>query len=191
MAEPVADRAGMKLPGAGTYFCRPMLRIGKLVATHGVQGDLILAHITGKAGWLKVGDVLFVALRKGSNIPHFVSKIRRENEEEIILHLEDTDTPESARMLVGKDAFVAEQVLATVSQDSPLLWIGFEAIDEKEGSLGPVDDVYQTAQQWLATVHIQGKEVLLPLVDQTLKKIDIPNRKLYLSLPHGLLEVYA
>ncbi|MBS1615067.1 MAG: 16S rRNA processing protein RimM [Bacteroidetes bacterium] len=168
-----------------------MLRIGKLVATHGVQGDLILTHITGKTGWLKAGDVLFVALRKGSHIPYFISKIKRDQEEEIILHLEDTDLPETAKMLVGKEVFVEEKVLATIGQDSPLLWIGFEAIDEQAGSLGPVEDVYQTAQQWLATVHFRGKEALLPLIDQTLLKIDIPNRKLYLSIPEGLLEVYA
>lgn len=168
-----------------------MLRIGKLVATHGVGGDLVLTHITGKKGWIKAGDALFVALRQGSRIPHFVSKIKSEQEGEIVLHFEDTDSPEAARLLVGKEVFADEAVLATAGQDSPLLWIGFEAIDEKTGSLGPVEDIYQTAQQWLATVRINGKEALLPLIEQTLKKVDIKNRKLFLDMPDGLLDVYA
>jgi 16S rRNA processing protein RimM len=168
-----------------------MLRIGKLVATHGVGGDLILTHITGRQGWLKAGDVLFVALRKGSRIPHFVSKIKNEQEGEMVLHLEDTDTPEAAKLLVGKEVFANEEVLATAGADSPLLWIGFEAIDENAGSLGPVEDIYQTAQQWLATVRVNGKEALLPLIEQTLKSVDLKGRRLYLSIPEGLLDVYA
>lgn len=167
-----------------------MIRVGKLVATHGLGGDLILTHITGKKDWLKAGDVLFVALRKESYIPHFVAKIKTASAEELILHFEDTDAVEVAKKLVGKEVYVEEEVLAKTAQDSPLLWIGFEAIDETAGSLGPVEDIYQTAQQWLATVHISGKEALLPLIDQTLKGIDLKKKQLYLTLPDGLLEIY-
>jgi 16S rRNA processing protein RimM len=168
-----------------------MIRVGKLVATHGLGGDLILTHITGKKGWLKPGDALFVSLRKDSYIPHFVARIKSATEEEVILHFEDTDAVEVARKLVGKEVFVEEDVLAKGGKDSPLLWIGFEAIDESAGSLGPIEDIYQTAQQWLATVRINGKEALLPLIEQTLKKVDIKKKQVFLSIPDGLLDVCA
>jgi 16S rRNA processing protein RimM len=168
-----------------------MIRVGKLVATHGLAGDLILTHVTGKKGWLKPGDTLFVALRRESYIPHFVSRIKSATEEEVILHFEETDAVEAARKLVGKEVFVEEAILAKSGQDSPLLWIGFEAIDEAAGSLGPIEDIYQTAQQWLATVRINGKEALLPLIEQTLKSIDIKKKQVHLSIPDGLLDVYA
>ena len=168
-----------------------MIRVGKLVATHGLGGDLILTHITGKKGWLKAGDSLFVAIRKESYIPYFISKVKSANEEEAVLHFEETDSVEAARKLVGKEVYVQEDVLAQSGQDSPLLWIGFEAIDEKAGSLGPIEDIYQTAQQWLATVRINGKEALLPLIEQTLKGVDIRKKQVFLTIPDGLLEVYA
>src|SRR5689334_4249272 len=97
-----------------------MIRCGKIVATHGLGGDVVLTHITGKKGWLKVGDVLFIALRKDSYIPHFVSGIKSTTEREIILHLEETESVEAARKLVGKEAFVTEEVLAKGVEDSPL-----------------------------------------------------------------------
>ena len=168
-----------------------MIRVGKLVATHGLGGDLILTHITGKRGWLKTGDALFVGLRKESYIPHFVSRIKSDTEEEVILHFEDTDAVEAAKKLVGKEVFVEEAVLAKAGQDSPLLWIGFEAIDEAAGSLGPIEDIYQTAQQWLATVRVNGKEALLPLIEQTLKKVDIKKKQVFVAMPEGLLDIYA
>ncbi len=149
-----------------------------------------MTHVTGKKGWLKAGDVLFVALRKGSHIPHFVSRIKTAGEDEIILHFDETDAVEAARKLVGKEVFVQEDILAKTALDSPLLWIGFEAIDEASGSLGPIEDIYQTAQQWLATVRIGGKEALLPIIDQTLGSVDLKKREVHLKLPDGLLDIY-
>lgn len=167
-----------------------MIRVGKIVAAHGLGGDLILTHVTGKKDWLKAGDVLFVALRKGSHIPHFISRIKSASQEEMILHLEEAESVEAAKKLVGKEIFVQDDMLAKAKLDTPLMWIGFEAIDVGEGSLGLIEDIYQTAQQWLATVRIDGKEALLPLIEQTVKKVDIKSKKLYLELPEGLLDVY-
>ncbi len=174
-----------------SYLCMLMIRVGKIVATHGLAGDLILTHVTGKKAWLKPGDVLFVAIRKGSHIPHFVSRIKSATEDEIVLHFEETEAVEAAKKLVGKEVFVAEDILAkSGAEDSPLLWIGFEAIDDTAGSLGAIEDIYQTAQQWLATIHIDGKEALLPLIDQTLKKVDLKKKQVHLTLPDGLLDIY-
>jgi 16S rRNA processing protein RimM len=168
-----------------------MIRVGKIVATHGLAGDVVVTHVTGRKGWLKADDVLFVSLVKGSFIPHFITNVKSFSEDEIILHFDETESMEAARLLVRKEVFVQEEMLMHAAQDSPLLWIGFEAIDETAGSLGAIEDIYQTAQQWLATVRINGKEALLPLIDQTLKGVDLKKKQVRLSLPDGLLDIYA
>lgn len=173
------------------YLCSYMIRVGKIAATHGLGGGVILTHNTGKKAWLKVGDVLFVALRKDSYIPHFVANIKSATAHEIIVHLEETDAVEAARKLVGKEVFVREELLTKAAVESPLLWIGFEVIDQSAGSLGAIEDIYQTAQQWLAAIRINGKEALLPLIEQTLQRVDIKKRQVFVNMPDGLLEVYA
>src|ERR1043165_5550485 len=126
-----------------------MIRIGKIVATHGLQGDVVMTHITGKQGWLKTGDVLFLALRKDSYIPFFISQVKTAGVEEFVLHLEETDSVEAARKLVGKEAYVQEEVLAKSGvAETPLLWIGFELVDTEKGSLGKIEDIFQTSAQW-------------------------------------------
>ena len=168
-----------------------MIRIGKIVATHGLGGDVIMTHVTGSKSWLKKGYVLFVALRKDSHIPFFVSNIKTATNVEMVLHLEDTDTVEAAKKLIGREVFVKDEVLAGAGAvDSPLLWIGFELQDKAHGLLGIVQDVFQTPTQWLAEVMYQGKEVLIPLVEPVLKKVDIPKKVVYVDMPEGLLEVY-
>jgi 16S rRNA processing protein RimM len=174
------------------YFCACMIRVGKIVATHGLAGDLLLTHNTGSKKWLKNGDALFVAVRKGSYIPHFVASIKGATIDDIIVHLEDIDMVEAAKKLVGKEVYLDQQVLEQSGvEDSPLLWVGFELIDENEGSIGVVKDVFQTSAQWIASVMHKGNEVLIPLVKPVLQKADMKAKRLLVSLPDGLLDVYA
>lgn len=167
-----------------------MVRIGKIVATHGLQGALILKHVAGQGNWLKKDDVLFVELRKDSHIPYFVTTAKAANDEEYIIQVEDVDTVEAAKKLVGKQVHVKEDVLKDVSADSPLLWIGFNMVDKTKGGLGPIADVVQAGPQWLATLHIEGKEVLVPLVDDIIIEVNIRNKYVRVDLPEGLIDVY-
>lgn len=167
-----------------------MIRIGKIVATHGLKGGLILTHIVGDSKWLKKGTALFVEMNKGSHIPYFVADFKATGNDEYIITLEDIDKIESAKRLVGKHAYANEDILKGYTNESPLLWIGFELIDKKAGSLGPIEDVLQTGSQWLAKLTIQKKEVLIPLIEQTIEAIDIKKKTLKVNLPEGLLEIY-
>ena len=44
--------------------------------------------------------------------------------------------------------------------------------------------------EMLAKVTIRGKEVLLPLNEQSLVKVDKKKQTVYLQLPEGLLDIY-
>jgi 16S rRNA processing protein RimM len=167
-----------------------MIRIGKIVATHGISGAVILKHMTGDSNWLKQGDVLFVELRKGSEIPYFVVSAKASNEEEYIVTVEDVVTVEAAKKLVGKQVYVKDDVLKNVKTDSPLLWIGFNLVDKEKGGLGVIEDVVQTGHQWLAKLTIEGKEVLIPLVEDMLIDVNLRNKFVRVDLPEGLIEVY-
>lgn len=167
-----------------------MIRVGKIVATHGLNGDVILTLLTAKKKWIKSGDVLFVALRKDSHIPHFVAEVKSATDKEVILRFEDTEVVEAAKKLVSKEVFVDDTLFAKAAEESPLLWIGFEAIDAKAGSLGEIEDIYQAAHQWLAQVKVNGNEALLPLIEQTLDRVDMKKKQVFLKLPDGLLDIY-
>ena len=56
-------------------------KIGKLVASHGTAGDLILQHSLGKKTTLKGLEAIFIEEQQNSFIPYFVEKasIKSEN----------------------------------------------------------------------------------------------------------------
>jgi 16S rRNA processing protein RimM len=92
-------------------------------------------------------------------------------------------------MLIGKQAYVKEDILSKYTNDSPLLWIGFNIVDKERGSVGAIEDVMQTGHQWLAKVTYEGKEVLIPLIDQMILDINVRNKFIRMELPEGLLDI--
>lgn len=167
-----------------------MIRVGKIVATHGHQGGLIFTHVVGNSKWLKNNAVLFIELNKNSYIPFFVTNYKKANPEEYIISLEDIASMEAGKKLVGKHVYVEEDILSGYADDSPLLWIGFKVMDNIKGDLGVIAYVMLTGQQWLAKIMMGDKEVLLPLVVQTIEKINLKTKTLYTKMPEGLVEMY-
>jgi 16S rRNA processing protein RimM len=167
-----------------------MIRIGKIVASHGLTGSLIMTHVVGSSTWLKKGQTLLLEMQKGSFIPYFVSQFKENGNKEYLISLEDIDKVESAKQLITKLVYVDESILSAFAKESPLLWIGFNVIDRENGDLGIISDVVNTGFQWIATVIYKKKEVIVPLTDQVLTKIDIVKKILNVTLPDGLLDIY-
>lgn len=167
-----------------------MIRVGKIVATHGVQGAVIMTHVAGDSRWMKKGDALMVEMQKGSYIPYFVDGCKAVSDTEYHVTLEEVDKVEAAKKLVGKQVYVDEELLAGYAKESPLLWIGFSITDVNTGLLGEMVDVMQTPSQWLGKIIYNDREVLIPLLNQFIKEIQVKKKRLIMELPAGLLEVY-
>jgi 16S rRNA processing protein RimM len=168
-----------------------MIRVGKIAAAHGLQGAVILTHIADKPGWLQPNMVLYLELQKGSRIPYFVQKVNDSRDGSYIIRLEDVNTIDDARKLIGKHVYVGQELLTQMVSDSPLLWIGFNIVDRRLGGLGPLEDVVNTGSQWLGQLTINGAEVLIPLVDEFIIELNQRNKFIRVDLPEGLLDVYA
>ncbi len=166
-----------------------MIRVGKIVATHGLNGTLVMTHIVANSDWLKAEQVLFVAMQKDSHIPYFVNSVKVHSASEYHIILDEVDSVEKAKKMIGKAVFVKEEILDTVATDSPLLWIGFEVIDFQKGNLGKITDIAQTGHQWVASIQYEGKEVLLPMVKPILVEVNMRNKFINMDLPDGLLEI--
>jgi 16S rRNA processing protein RimM len=167
-----------------------MIRVGKIVATHGINGSLILSHLVGNSKWLKKKHILLVEMQKGSYIPYFITQFKPNNEKEYIIELEDIDKVEVAKKLITKQVYVDESILSDLAAHSPLLWIGFSLKDSNLGTIGTIEDVIYSGNQWLAKVIYQNKEALVPLIEQFINKVNIKVKQVEVTLPDGLLEVY-
>jgi ribosomal 30S subunit maturation factor RimM len=67
-------------------------------------------------------------------------------------------------------------------------WIGFTIYD-KEQIVGIIDDIEIFPQQIMASVNINKKMVLIPLVEELITTVDENQKKLIMDLPDGILTI--
>jgi 16S rRNA processing protein RimM len=80
-------------------------------------------------------------------------------------------------------------VKKSASVSAPISLLGF-AMYEKKKLLGKVMEVIEQPTQLLLGIDMQGKEVLVPINETTLERIDHKNQKIFVVLPEGLLDIY-
>ena len=167
------------------------INIGKFVATFGVKGELILKHALGKKTALKDVEAVFVEEQKGSYLPYFVQTSKAKEEDEMFVKLEGIDTKESAHRIANKPVWLQnEDFRKLADKASPISLLGFMMFNEGE-KLGPVEEVIEQPHQVLLRITLNGKEALIPLHAETLDKVDRKKQEVHVTLPDGLLEIYA
>lgn len=166
------------------------INIGKLVATHGVRGAMVLHHNLGKKTALKGLKVFFIEELPGSFLPYFPLDMKARNEEDILVEIEGIDSKEKATRLVQKQVWLPEEEFKKYAAASaPIALLGYQVYDGKK-LLGEVLEVIEQPHQLMCRISYQQHEdILIPINEQSLVKIDKKGKKLILDLPDGLIEV--
>ena len=165
-------------------------KIGKLAATFGVEGQLVLQHNLGKKTSLKGLETIFIEEKKDSFLPYFVTSAKIKNDKETFILLEGIQSKEAAHFFVKKEVWLSEKDFKkSAAVAAPISFLGFTIINDKK-ELGEVIEVIEQPHQVLCAIMIDAKEVLIPIHENSLEKIDKKNRKLFVNLPDGLLDIY-
>ena len=165
-------------------------KIGKLAASTGLKGELVLQHSLGKKTTLKGLEAIFLEEKKDSFIPYFLQSAKIRNEKETVIKLEGVDIVEAARKLTPKEVWLtAEDFEKFAARSSPIAMLGFTIINDGE-ELGEILEVIEQPHQILCSILLNGKEALIPIHEESLEKVDQKKRKVYVTLPDGLLEIY-
>jgi 16S rRNA processing protein RimM len=99
-------------------------------------------------------------------------------------------TREAAIKLVQKEVWLPEvEFKKHVTKNAPINLLGYTIINNKE-PLGQILEVIEQPHQLLCRLEIRGREVLIPLQENTLQKADHKKREVIVQLPEGLLEIY-
>jgi 16S rRNA processing protein RimM len=165
-------------------------KIGKLAASFGLKGELVLQHSLGNKTALKGLETIFIEQGKDNFMPYFISSTNIKNDKEIFVKLEEVDTMETARKLTPKEVWITEKDFKKfAAKASPIAMLGFHLINEEE-DLGEIIEVIEQPHQILCAILLEGKEALIPIHEESLDKIDQKNRKIFVTLPDGLLDIY-
>ena len=151
---------------------------------------MIVHHNLGKKIVVSRIKVIFLEHKKDELLPYFIENIRKKGDEELYIKLEGIDSREAVSALLRRDIWLKEEeIQAHTNKSNPIRWVGYKVVDQGK-DLGSVLEIIEQPHQVLCRLEIDGKEVLIPINEQTLVKIDHQAKCLLLVLPYGLLEVY-
>lgn len=165
-------------------------KIGKIAGTHGVDGKVVIKHSLGRKCDFKDTGAIFMEERKDAFLPWFIISAKAVSEEETMLNLEGIDSKETARKFLQKEIWLAQDDFKRLAATTaPISLLGFEIV-ENEISLGIVEEVIEQPHQVLCKIIYREKEAWIPIHSETLDHIDQKKKRVTVSLPDGLLDVF-
>ncbi len=168
-----------------------LINIGKIVATFGLTGEVILKHGLGKKTNLKGVEAIFVEQTKGSQIPYFVQSSKAKTNDEMFVLLEGIASKEAGHKLISRQVWIEEEHFRNLAdKQAAIALIGYDVINDGI-AIGKVLEVIEQPHQVLLSVSYKGNEALIPLHEESLEKIDHKKKEVNVVLPDGLLEIYG
>ena len=120
-----------------------------------------------------------------------VKNVKRLNEKKAILDFEEIGNVDSAKELNGYKVKIRRDLLPEKSEDDFYVkdLFGLEVFSENN-KIGEIVDVMETAAHNILIIEDidTKKEIMIPLIDEFVTKIDFPNGKIEVTLIDGMRE---
>ncbi|NJO02439.1 MAG: 16S rRNA processing protein RimM [Bacteroidia bacterium] len=164
--------------------------LGHIIKAKGLKGELVLYLDVDDPEEYEDMESVFVEIND-TMVPYFINQIRLEGKRATVQFDEVTDV-ETAKLLIGAKLFLSLDNLPPLGQNQFYYHevVGYHIVDQQLGLLGKITGIYDSGTQDLIAMDYEGKEVLIPLVDDFIRGVDHERRELTVNLPDGLLDIY-
>ncbi len=167
-----------------------VFKIGYFGKPHGTKGEISL--VTQSDVFDDTDDPYIVCEIDGILVPFFIEEYRYKSGNVILVKLEGIDSETAARAYTNLEVFYPldavneDELIGDITWDS---FTGFRVTDAKAGDLGTIAAVDESTINVLLQVEKDGKEVLIPAVEEIITSVDYDNKALTVNLPEGLLDI--
>ncbi len=165
--------------------------LGKIAKKFSYKGEVLVYLDTDEPELYENLESVFVDYNKHL-VPFFIESSSLHKNDFLRVHFEDINTDAEADNLIGSELYLPLSMLPKLSGNKFYFHevIGFEIEDKRLGNVGEIQSINDTTAQPLFEVIKDGTEILIPMIDHFLVKVDRENKKIIMDLPEGLIEMY-
>ena len=163
---------------------------GKITKTHGLKGELTIKLDVANPS--DFAELRYVLIEDRCNlIPYFID-YQKINSDKMFVKLQDVNKMEQALTYIGKAVFLPNDLLPQLDDDEFYYKeiIGFKLVDAEKGEIGFISDVLEYPTQAVIQVMKDGKEILIPIHDDIIQKVNKKSKTLNIKAPEGLIDMY-
>ena len=164
-------------------------QLGKITKPFGFKGQVIFFLDVDTPEDYATLDSVFVEA-KGILIPYFIKEISI-NGNKATVTFEDL-SPAEAQALVGCNLYLPLDLLPKLTGNKFYYHeiIGWNVVDSEKGDIGTIKSVIDFPAQPLFQIFKNDTEILIPIIDPVIKKVDRDKKTIFITAPNGLIDLY-
>ena len=165
--------------------------LGKIAKKFSYKGEVLAWLDTDDPGYFEDMESVFVEIDKHL-VPFFIVSSRIHKNEFLRIQFEDMDSEEAADKIMGCGIYLPLTMLPKLEGDKFYFHeiIGFTAKDKRLGDIGTIVGINDTTAQALFEIKKGDIEILVPMIDNFIVKVDRENKTIELDTPEGLVDLY-
>jgi 16S rRNA processing protein RimM len=165
--------------------------LGKIAKKFSFKGEVLIYLDTDEPELYENMESVFVELNNNL-VPFFIENSSLHKNDFLRVRFEDVVNEEDADAIIGCPIYLPLKMLPKLEGNKFYYHevIGFEIEDKRLGVFGIIQSINDSTAQPLFEVLNGEVEILIPMIDHFLVKIDRENKKVIMDLPEGLIEMY-
>ena len=166
-----------------------LLEIGRIVRSHGLTGRMKVLSYLESQDVLDHLEVVSVGRRVQDAVTFSLDSLQT-GRKWFIMKLAGVEDKDAASKLVGSSLWMPLEKIKKLP-DGEYYWhdiIGLEVVTEEGRILGRIKSVFPTGSNDVYVCRGNGKEILLPAIDDVVQKIDLDHRVMVVRLLEGLAD---
>jgi len=165
--------------------------LGKIAKKFSFKGEVLIYLDTDEPELYENMESVFVEFNNNL-VPFFIENSSLHKNDFLRVRFEDLDSEEEADKIIGCPIYLPLKMLPKLTGNKFYFHevIGFEIEDKRIGVFGIIQSINDSTAQPLFEVLNGEVEILIPMIDKFLVKIDRENKKVIMDLPEGLIEMY-
>ena len=166
----------------------PNLEIGQIVNTFGIKGMVKVKPFTDDIR--RFDELKTVYVEKNGNQTEYEVEEVKYHKDMVLIKFKGIDKVEQAEMLRNSYLTVSRDSVEKLEEGRYYIvdLLGLEVYTDEQVLLGTLEDIFNTGSNDIYVVKDkQGKQILLPAIQDVIKQIDIENKKIIVHLLPGLI----
>ncbi|KZS40997.1 ribosome maturation factor RimM [Aquimarina aggregata] len=165
--------------------------LGKIVSKFSFKGEVLIKLDTDEPESYVKMESVFVDYNNNL-VPFFIERSTLHKSDLLRVKFEDVDSEEDANDLMKAEIYLPLTLLPKLEGDQFYFHevIGFKIIDNAYGEVGVIKSINDSTAQALFEIDRNGTEILIPMNDEFIDKIDRDSKEVRVNTPEGLIDLY-
>lgn len=165
--------------------------LGSIVKKHSFRGEVVIKLDTDDPELYRNMESVFVDLG-GNLIPFFIEKSSLSRGTMLRVKFDGVNSEDEADAIVKSGIYLPLELLPKLKGNQFYFHevIGFTVVDADYGKIGVVTRINDATAQPLFEIQQGDKEILIPLIDDFIKKVDRQHKEIQVKTPEGLIDLY-